>query len=76
LIINSNNGYSGLIKASGEIKDIKRSTEPFVEMVSVQPNNYITLASSFPKLFVYGCAFYILIIAAINVYKNYWLASG
>lgn len=71
LVINSNNGYSGLIKASGEIDVMKRSTEPFAEMVSVQPNNYTTPAALFPKLFVYGCACYVFIIVVINCYKKY-----
>lgn len=68
LVINSNDGYSGLIKASGETSMMKRSTDPFVEMVSVEPNDYTTLASSFPKIFVYACACYILAIVVINFF--------
>jgi len=62
IAVNCNNGYSGLIKASGDIEVQEKSTEPFVKMVSIQPNNYITTASLYPKIFVYGCAFYIAII--------------
>ena len=60
--INCNNGFSGLIKASGDIEEKEKSEEPFLKMVSIQPNNYITTASLYPKIFVYGCAFYIAII--------------
>ncbi len=70
LVINSNNGYSGLIKASGETKEMKRSTAPFVEMVTVQPNNHTTLAASFPRLLVYACGVFILHISAIGFYEK------
>lgn len=60
--INCNNGFSGLIKASGDIEEKEKSEEPFVKMVSIQPNNYITTASLYPKIFIYSCAFYIAII--------------
>jgi len=59
--INCNNGFSGLIKASGDIEEKEKSEEPFVKMVTIQPNNYITAASLYPKIFIYGCTFYIAI---------------
>lgn len=61
LAVNSNNGYSGMIKASGEIVEQERSDEPFVKLVTMQPNNIVSIASSYPNLFVYGCAIYILL---------------
>jgi apolipoprotein N-acyltransferase len=70
LAINSNNGYSGLVKASGEIVDQERSEDSFVKMVTMQPNSIITMASSFPNLFVYGCAIYILVIGGINLFAR------
>ncbi len=70
LAINSNNGYSGMVKASGEIMEQERSDEPFVQMVTMQPNNIITMASSFPNLFVYGCFFYILIIGGLQLFVS------
>ncbi|MEO8109914.1 MAG: apolipoprotein N-acyltransferase [Ginsengibacter sp.] len=67
--INCNNGYSGLVKASGDIEEKEISTEPFVKMVSMQPNNYITTATSYPKFFVYGCLLFVLIIFVVQVKK-------
>ena len=71
LVINSNNGYSGLIKASGETEMMKRSEEPFVEIVTVQPNAYTTLASSYPMIFIYACSLCLLIITIVNRYRYF-----
>ncbi|MCY7420637.1 MAG: hypothetical protein LH478_02725, partial [Chitinophagaceae bacterium] len=68
MAINSNNGYSGMVKASGEIMEQERSDEPFVKLVTIQPNKIITMASSFPNVFVYGCAIYILVISGLNLF--------
>lgn len=62
VVVNSNNGYSGLIKASGEIDAMERSEDPFVKMVSVQSNNIISTASKFPNVFLYACVFFVAII--------------
>ncbi len=56
LVINCSNGYSGLIKASGEIKQQESSDKSFISMVSLQPNNAKTTSSSYPDLFIYFCA--------------------
>ena len=66
LVVNCNNGYSGLIKASGAIIEQERSEEPFVKMVSVEPNNTISMASSVPDLFVYCCAAYLFLIIVLK----------
>jgi apolipoprotein N-acyltransferase len=60
IAVNCNDGFSGLIRASGDIEEKERNEEPFVKMVTVQPNNYITTAALYPELFVYCCALYIL----------------
>ncbi|MEP7107707.1 MAG: apolipoprotein N-acyltransferase [Ferruginibacter sp.] len=70
LAINCNNGFSGLIKASGEIEVMERSTESFVKMVSVQPNKCSTIASTHPGIFLYGCILYIAIILISGVIKK------
>jgi apolipoprotein N-acyltransferase len=62
LAINCNNGYSGLIKASGLIAEQEKSEEPFVKMVSIQPNNMVSTASAYPNLLVYCCAAYLVFI--------------
>lgn len=69
IAVNSNNGFSGLIKASGDIEEKEISTEPFVKMVSMQPNNYLTTATSYPNLFIYDCALCIIIILITRIRK-------
>lgn len=56
IVVNSNNGISGLIQASGRISLAKYNTEPEVDKVIVQPNSRLTLATTYPNLFVYCCA--------------------
>jgi apolipoprotein N-acyltransferase len=71
IAINCNNGFSGLVKGSGIIEVKKRSTDPFVEMVSVQPNKHFPIASSHPGIFVYGCIVNVAIVLALVLYKKY-----
>jgi apolipoprotein N-acyltransferase len=68
--INCNNGFSGLIKASGNITEKEKDEEPFVKKVTVQPNNYITIFSLYPWIFVSGCAIYIAIILISKIIKK------
>jgi apolipoprotein N-acyltransferase len=70
IAINCNNGFSGLIKASGDIEVKEESTEPFVKMVTVQPNKYITINSLYPGIFIYGCAMYIAVVLISTFIKN------
>ena len=69
IAVNSNNGFSGLIKASGNIEEREISEEPFVKMVSMQPNNYLTTATAYPKIFIYGCVLFIAIIFVLRIKK-------
>jgi len=66
IAINSNNGYSGMIKASGEIGARRRDDHPFVEVVSVRPNDTKTLATACPNLLAYICVLYVLVMLAIG----------
>ncbi len=75
VIVNCNNGYSGLMQASGRIATQERSTEPFVKMVTVQPNDAITLATRYPLLFVYGSGFFTGIMLLLPVVKKANLAG-
>lgn len=70
LAINCNNGFSGLVKASGNIEVKEKSNEAFVEMVSIQPNQYLSLASSHPRIFIYGCIIYVITIIISFIAKN------
>ena len=71
VVINCNNGISGLIRASGNIEESQRSTEPYVSMVDVNTNNYESLATKYPFLFVYLCTVYILSIIALKIISKY-----
>ncbi len=64
------NFLSGLIKASGDIEEKEKSDEPFVKMITIQPNNYITTASSYPQIFIYGSVLYVVIILIAGIKKN------
>ena len=50
IAINSNKGYSGLIKASGEIIMKEKSIDPFVKAVELNPNSESTLYARIPLL--------------------------
>lgn len=70
IAVNSNTGFSGLIKASGEIAIQERSDEPYVKTVSITPNNIITPAVTMPRLLVYVCIACILFFIAKRVTNN------
>ena len=70
IAINCNNGFSGLINASGEIMGKEKSIDPFVKTVTMQPNTYITTASLYPGIFIYGCAVYIALIIISSLLKK------
>ena len=76
LAINSNNGYSGLVKASGKIEAQQKSDMPFVKMVTIQPNNILTIASSSPDLFVYCCVAWIAMMTGIGLLNKRKIKSG
>ena len=66
LVVNSNDGLTGLIRASGEIVSAKRSDKPNTEMVMIQPNNAIPLAATSPYIVLYACGAFILFLVAIR----------
>jgi apolipoprotein N-acyltransferase len=69
MVVNSNNGYSGLIKASGAIAMQERSNQPLVKLVTVDENHIKTLASSCPWLFTYFCLGVLIIACAMKLRK-------
>lgn len=54
--VNSNNGISGLIQASGRITMAREDKKSYVEQVTVLPNNELTLYTRHPYLWLYWCA--------------------
>ena len=57
VIINSNNGFSGHIKYTGEVLLKRKSTEFFVELVNVSPNRYDNVKFYFPLIVPLLCLF-------------------
>ena len=70
IAINCNNGYSGLVRASGEIMEQQKSNDPIVKVVNVQPNQYHSLASFYPNIFLYGCTVFLAVMVIINFAKR------
>ena len=50
VVVNSNDGITGLIRASGEVVNAQRSSEPNAELAMIQPNDFTTLATSSPYI--------------------------
>ncbi len=68
--VNSNDGISGLIKASGEIADAQRNEDANIDVVTIQPNNVVTLATSSPNIMLYLCGGIALISLFIRIKKR------
>lgn len=68
MVINSNKGYSGMIRASGAIALQDQSDQPLVKIVSVNENHLTTLASNCQWLFIYFCAGVLIIILFFSTY--------
>lgn len=70
--VNSNDGISGLIQASGRIVSARRNTDPYVNDVVVHANNLKTLAVNSPNLFVYICCALLALSIAYKTITNNW----
>lgn len=68
LVISSNNGYGGLIKASGAIVLKERSSQPLVKLVTVNENHFKTLQLNHPWLFVYICLGFVIVAICYRLY--------
>jgi len=65
VVVNSNDGITGLIKASGEIVHAQRSDEPSIDVATIQPNNFKSLATSSPYIMLYVSGIFVLLNAVI-----------
>ncbi len=70
IAINSNNGYSGLIDAAGNLVMKERSNDPFVKTVELTPNNTMTMAVTMPSVLIFFCAAYISALAVRRFVKK------
>lgn len=73
--VNSNDGISGLIKASGEIADAQRNEDANVEVVMIQPNELKTLATSSPNIILYLSLSIVVISLSIRIKKRATIGS-
>ena len=70
VIVNCNNGFSGLINSAGNIIRQEKDTNPFVQLNEIYPNDYKTFAFKFPLLLVYICAAFVLFMIIIKIKKT------
>lgn len=70
IAVNSNNGLSGLIRASGRVQAERQDDAPYVSTVTVRPNDYTTLAVRYPLLPVCICGLYLLSCLLLPYYKH------
>lgn len=59
IVVNSNNGFCGMIDASGKIILKRMDHVPFVEMTSVTPNTVSSFYTLYPYFFIYLCIAYL-----------------
>ncbi len=67
VIVNCNNGYSGLINSGGNIIRQEKDTNPFVQLDEIYPNDYKTFAFRFPSLFMYICSAFVLFMMIMKI---------
>ncbi len=70
IAINCNNGWSGLIKANGILEEKEKSTEPFVKLVMIEPNDYRSFVTNNPSVLIYGCVLFLLILIGRNLFNT------
>ncbi|HEX5153538.1 MAG TPA: apolipoprotein N-acyltransferase [Parafilimonas sp.] len=70
VIVNCNNGYSGMINSGGNIIKQEIDTAPFIQLNEIYPNDYKTFAFKFPLLLLYICAAFVLFAMMIKLKKQ------
>lgn len=73
LVVNSNNGISGAIKANGEVVLKRKSDDVYVERISISTNNYDNSKRHFPGFIPFICSIVVLAAFSFNIYKKYAL---
>ena len=70
VVVNSNDGITGLIRASGEVESAKRSSETNAEIAMIEPNNFTTSAVTSPYLMLYFSGIAVLLSAVFRSKKE------
>lgn len=73
LVVNSNNGISGAIKANGEVLLKRKSDDIYVEQISISINSYDNSKRHFPDFIPILCSIVVLAAFSSNIYKKYHL---
>lgn len=68
IVVNSNNGISGLLQASGRIAMARQEEKSYVQIVTVSPNNQVSLYTRYPFLWIYLCLVFVLSFALYRFY--------
>lgn len=70
IVLNNNDGFSGHIKANGEVLLKRKSNDFFVETAFVSPNSYDNAGRFFPNLIPLLCIIIILSTFLLNLYQS------
>ncbi len=70
VVVNSNDGITGLIKASGAISLAQRSNEPMTNLVDIEPNNWVPLAVASPYVMLFASGLVVLAGVGIAVKRR------
>ena len=74
VVVNSNNGISGLIKSSGRIEVAEQSEMPVAKVVSVRPNNY-SMEHYNPMRLIYICLLLVVPIILLKLINPQFLLT-
>ncbi|MDR0791702.1 MAG: apolipoprotein N-acyltransferase [Chitinophagaceae bacterium] len=66
IIVNNNNGYCGIIEASGKVQSVKADDTSFVLQGTIKPNKILTFYTLYPNFLFYSCIIIFVIFTIIN----------
>jgi apolipoprotein N-acyltransferase len=66
MIVNNNNGYCGIIEASGAVQSVKTDYNSFVLQGTVTPNKILTFYNRYPNFLFYSCIIIFVVLTIIN----------
>ncbi|SEA27210.1 Apolipoprotein N-acyltransferase [Arachidicoccus rhizosphaerae] len=70
LVINNNDGYSGMIQSTGKMPDMNKSSAAMIGYVMITPNDYQTFIVAHPHWFAYLC---LLVFVTFIIYNSIFI---
>jgi apolipoprotein N-acyltransferase len=67
LAVNCNMGFSGLVKATGELAVEGPETNTSIQTVVISGNKFLTVYTSYSYWFTYATALFVLIFIVLNI---------